>query len=411
MKDKKEIRVIELFAGVGCQRMAMRNILHSTVGICERDVPCIKSYNAIHGETPNFGDIRKVEELPSADLWIFSSPCQSISLSGKQSGFSEGTGTKSSLLWEVKRLLVVAKEKGTLPKHLLMENVKNIISKKMFPEFNRFCEFLESLGYVNSYKVLNAKDFGVAQNRERLFMVSELNGDKFEFPTGSGCTKTLADYLESNVDEKYFMKKSVLDKIMFVNKRYIQYNTSPKIQKSQANRIYFEDTYSFTLSSTGTKCGGKITTTINEMTTNAEFWKKFRKILSDNVFIDLSKLDHQSKNDINVVGADYVNGKIQQTSRIRGVNGISGTIPASAVSDNTKIAYLEDDLNFMKEIEDNIVFRHLTPKEAWRLMGWDDESFEKAKNAGVSEYQLYKQAGNGIVIDVLEAIFNKLYNN
>ena len=163
------IKVIELFAGVGSQREALKraNIEHEIVAISENDKYASRAYELLHGPTNNLGDIKNIDKLSKADLRTYSFPCTDISLAGKMKGFDKGSNTHSSLLWEVQRLLEVAKENDELPKYLLMENVKNIVSKKFMPLFRVWSNYLDSLGYKNFYKVLNAKDYDVPQNRER----------------------------------------------------------------------------------------------------------------------------------------------------------------------------------------------------------------------------------------------------
>ena len=133
--NMQKIKVITLFSGIGSQEMALRNIgiNYEVVGISEIDKFAIKSYEAIHGKVHNFGDISKIEELPYCDLLTYSFPCQDLSISGKQKGISKGT--RSGLLLEVERLLRKAKENGTLPKYLLLENVKNLVGKKFIKDF------------------------------------------------------------------------------------------------------------------------------------------------------------------------------------------------------------------------------------------------------------------------------------
>lgn len=142
------LRVIELFAGIGAQRQALKEagIEHEAVAISEIDKYACLAYEALHGKTRNVGDIRKAGELPPADLWTYSFPCTDISISGKMRGFGQGSGMQSSLLWEVGRLLQTASENGKLPKLLLMENVRNIVSKRFCPKFREWLAFLDSLG-------------------------------------------------------------------------------------------------------------------------------------------------------------------------------------------------------------------------------------------------------------------------
>lgn len=209
------LRLIELFAGIGSQTQALTNIgiAHKVVAISEIDKYAIQSYEAMHGKANNLGDIRKIEELPDADLWTYSFPCQDISVAGKGAGIKEGT--RSGLLFEVERLLRVASEKGTLPKYLLLENVKNLVSKKFKADFDKWLDFLSELGYTNYWKVLNAKDYGIPQNRERVFCVS-IRGkhEPFVFPKPKELTIRLRDMIDEMVDEKFYLKESTIRSIL-----------------------------------------------------------------------------------------------------------------------------------------------------------------------------------------------------
>ncbi len=209
------LRLIELFAGIGSQTQALTNIgiAHKVVAISEIDKYAIQSYEAMHGTANNLGDIRKIEELPDADLWTYSFPCQDISVAGKGAGIKEGT--RSGLLFEVERLLRVASEKGTLPKYLLLENVKNLVSKKFKADFDKWLDFLAELGYTNYWKVLNAKDYGIPQNRERVFCVS-IRGEHepFVFPNPKELTIRLRDMIDEAVDERFYLKESTIRSIL-----------------------------------------------------------------------------------------------------------------------------------------------------------------------------------------------------
>lgn len=209
------LRLIELFAGIGSQTQALTNIgiAHKIVAISEIDKYAIQSYEAMHGKANNLGDIRKIEELPDADLWTYSFPCQDISVAGKGAGIKEGT--RSGLLFEVERLLRVASEKGTLPKYLLLENVKNLVSKKFKADFDKWLDFLAELGYTNYWKVLNAKDYGIPQNRERVFCVSIRGEHKpFVFPKPKELTIRLRDMIDETVDERFYLKESTIRSIL-----------------------------------------------------------------------------------------------------------------------------------------------------------------------------------------------------
>ena len=188
-----KLRICHLFAGVGAPEMALDklNVDYDNVGYSEIDKFAIKSYIAIHGEQPYLGGIEEVEQLPECDLLVYGSPCQDFSVAGDKKGLIDENGnkTRSGLLLDVERLLDKAKADGKLPSMLLMENVKNLVGTKFKPDFDRWLDKLEELGYKNYWKVLNAKDFGVPQNRERVFVVSvrkdiaEQKGD-FVFPEG-----------------------------------------------------------------------------------------------------------------------------------------------------------------------------------------------------------------------------------
>lgn len=211
------LKVIELFAGIGSQHQALKNIgiEHEVVAISEIDKYCIKSYQALHGDsTPNLGDICKIERLPKADLWTYSFPCQDVSVAGKLAGLGEGT--RSGLLYQVERLLNVAKDEDTLPKYLLLENVKNLVSKRFKEHFDKWLEYLESLGYKNYWKVLNAKDYGIPQNRERVFCISIRGADEapFSFPRKQELKLKLKDLLEEEVDEKFYLSQKMIDCFM-----------------------------------------------------------------------------------------------------------------------------------------------------------------------------------------------------
>ena len=188
--------MIELFAGIGSQTQALKNagIEHECVAISEIDKYALQSYELLHGKTLNLGDISAIDPAtaPDCDLITYSFPCQDLSVAGAQLGAEEGSGTRSSLLWECKKLIETKR-----PRFLLMENVKNLVGSTHKPNFEKWLKSLESLGYSNYWKVLNAVDFGVPQSRERVFCVSILNPKKdFIFPTGNGRTAKLRDILD-----------------------------------------------------------------------------------------------------------------------------------------------------------------------------------------------------------------------
>ena len=220
-KITKPVRLIELFAGVGSQAMALKrlgaNFEHYRV--VEFEKYAIKSYNAIHGTDFEPMDITKIigSDLGISDtdkycyIMTYSFPCQDLSVAGKQKGMTKGSGTRSGLLWEVERLL---HEVENLPQVLLMENVPQVHGKKNMEDFQRWIDFLESKGYSNYWQDLNAKNYGVAQNRNRCFMVSILGDYSFKFPEPIELKKVMKDYLEDEVDEKYYINNEKAQKLI-----------------------------------------------------------------------------------------------------------------------------------------------------------------------------------------------------
>ena len=225
----KPIRLIELFAGVGSQAMALRDIGadFEHYRVVEFDKYPVASYNAIHGTNFPTMDVTKITgaDLGSVDVdeyvyvLTYSFPCQDLSVAGKGAGMSKGSGTRSGLLWEVERLL---NECDNLPQVLIMENVPQVHSKKNMPDFQNWLDYLESRGYTTFWQDLNAMNFGVAQSRNRCFAVSLLGDYEFEFPSPIVLETTMKDYLEDEVDEKYYLTsdkaKDLIDKLILDGK-------------------------------------------------------------------------------------------------------------------------------------------------------------------------------------------------
>ena len=273
--QKVKLTMNEMFSGIGCQKRGIDNTgLFDCEVICTSDIDkdAMLSYAAIHcGLTPelienyeyppaekmaeylnsrnigynfeeskpfdwqkklkskdlkkyylacvlskNMGDISKIEELPYADLWTYSFPCQSISVAGKQEGIIKGK-TRSGLLYEIERLLDKAKETNTLPKYLLLENVKNLVGKKFKAQFDDWIAYLDGMGFNTYYQILNAKECGVPQNRERVFAISirkDIDTKKFTFSKPFDNCMRLKDILEDKVDEKYYIENDASKKLI-----------------------------------------------------------------------------------------------------------------------------------------------------------------------------------------------------
>lgn len=412
------LKVIELFAGIGAQRKALQKawIEHEVIAISEIDKYAIQSYNAIYGETPNLGDITKIEKMPKADLWTYSFPCTDISLAGRMNGFEKNSGTRSSLLWEVQRLLSLSNDDGTLPKYLLMENVKNLISKKFKPLFDEWCKYLEKLGYKNFYKALNAKDYGIPQNRERVFMISIRDDNAlYQFPNEIYLDTKLGDYLENDVDEKYYLstklincftdmkdRNGLLRGLQFKQKLIFKDNIARTITTKAGTRPCDNFIVEPVISLDGkvivpqaTKDGYAIANVGDGIYTNRCAFK--RGVVQKDKIPTLKT----SVNDIAVVvtkdSENYIQWKqkgwFDIECRAYKEDKISGAL-------NTR--------GHIKVLTNDVAIRRLTPLECFRLMGFDDEDYQKINELKISDTQAYKMAGNSIVVNCLTEIFKKL---
>lgn len=370
-KIKKRVRLIELFAGIGAQSKALERlgVDFERYRVCEFDRFAIRSYNAIHGANFMPTDIRQWhgKDLGIIDtdkyeyILTYSFPCTDLSVAGQMKGMSRGGGTRSGLLWEVERLL---KETEHLPQILLMENVPQVCADKNADDWAEWLAFLESKGYENFYKVLNAKDYGVPQNRERCFMISILNGRGYEydFPRKVKLTKCLKDLLEKNVDEKYYLSLSTIE--MFVK------HAAKK--QAQGCGLKFEPT----------KGNGVAKCILTRAGSRTE----------DNFILECSQVGELKGGKWDKV--------FKSARRVYGVVGLSPTM-CTRSGGNTEIKVL------IEETGDRV--RKLTPLECFRLMDFDDDDYEKVKAIGMSDSQMYKQAGNSIVVACLEEIFRNLF--
>ena len=201
------LKVLELFAGIGACSKALTNlgIEHEIVDAVEIDKYAVQSFNAVHGTNFEPQDITKWDKDIECDLIMHGSPCQDFSVAGLGKGGDKGSGTRSSLMYETLRIVEKLK-----PKYVIWENVKNLLSKKHRHNFDAYLEAMEKLGYKSKYQVLNAKNYGIPQNRERVFTVSvrkdlEAEFMAFEFPEPIELKTKLKDILEPAVDEKFYL--------------------------------------------------------------------------------------------------------------------------------------------------------------------------------------------------------------
>lgn len=209
----EEIKVLELFGGIGAIRKAFirQHIPFKVVDYVEIDKYAVASYNAIFNENYGPQDITEWNKDIKVDFIMHGSPCQDFSVAGLQQGGDEGTGTRSSLMWETVRIINQVK-----PKYVLWENVKNVISKKHRHNFDKYIDALGNMGYNSYYQVLNAKDYGIPQNRERVFTLSirkDVDENNFKFPEKEELKLRLKDMLEEQVDEKYYLSDDKVSKI------------------------------------------------------------------------------------------------------------------------------------------------------------------------------------------------------
>ena len=428
----QKLRVAEFFSGIGAQSQALKNIgiNFEVVATSDWNVGATLSYEAIHcdskinhsagmlesdideylyktgisndGKKPltlaqikktsmtkkkeiynafqnsnNMGSILNIDanDVPDCDLLTYSFPCTSVSLSGSMEGLTKGSGTSSSLLWECQKII-----EAKMPKYLLMENVKNLVGKKFKPEFDKWTNYLDGLGYKSFWKVINAKNQGIPQNRERVFLVSILDEKAdYNFPDDIPLDKKLKDMLDATVDEKYYISQDKVDKLL-AKVSYIEPTPEDKIiqvgnivdtgnwENPQRGRVYSPEGISPTVV---TVTGGGLEAKVLIKNATSKGYLE----AEDGDGIDLSYPDSKTRR-----------GRVQKQ--------MSHTIQT------------QDSLGVLLEYR----IRKITPRECWRLMGFKDAQFEKAEELH-SNSSLYKQAGNSIVVNVLEGIFNNLFQD
>lgn len=448
-----KLRVLENFAGYGSQSIALDNlnIENEVVGISEIEPDAIIAYAAIRGcnlnkainistddmkkilmdknvgydfqknkskiprmkkdkliqlfnadqFSKNLGDISiiKPQDVPQHDLFTYSFPCQDISVSGKMQGIERGQ-TRSGLLYECEKIIEYCR-----PKYLLMENVKNLVGKKFKPQFNDWLEHLESLGYTNYWKVLNAKDFGIAQNRERVFVVSILGDENYEFPNGFKLEKRLKDFLEYSVDDKYYLSEEI-------QKRFKQTKvddginniigtTAPEFRTiGQRDLVYSQE---------GTM-GALVATDYKQPKQIVEIPQATKK--------GYAELEIPGIADLSFPNSKTRRGRVQEggtdsqelcvfeevkNGAIRGRYNEDGKIEQQLELKSDGV------INTITGVQkDNIV---VVPRinQVGMLDIKGNEQIDRIQQTGLSDSAQYKLAGNSIVVQVLEGIFKNLY--
>lgn len=366
------LKVLELFAGIGACSKALTNlgIEHEIVDAVEIDKWAVKSFNAVHGTNFEPQDITKWDKNIEVDLIMHGSPCQDFSLAGLQKGGNEGSGTRSSLMYETIRIVDKLK-----PKYVIWENVRNLLSNNHKHNFDKYIEIMDELGYDSVYRVLNAKDYGVPQNRERVFTVS-IRKDKnkpFDFPTPIPLEKKLSDVLDKEVDPKFY-----LSSVQIENMAKQTYNTSNIKSRLRGDM-------------------GRTITAREHKDPQCVVTPLQRKVCD-------TALEKGLVEPNDAIEYTFSNARLKEME--------AGWIKKQNRTDNSIISTLKtkpDSLGVTveREREREYAIRKLTPKECWRLMGFSDEDFAKAEKFN-SNSQLYKQAGNSIVVNVLMGIFKNL---
>jgi DNA (cytosine-5)-methyltransferase 1 len=465
------LRVLELCAGIGACSKALTNlgIKHEIVDAVEIDKYAIKSFNAMHGTNFEPQDITTWNKDIKADLIIHGSPCQDFSVAGKNAGGDEGSGTRSSLLYETLRIV-----EKVQPDIVIWENVKNLLSKRHKHNHEAYIQRMSDMGYDSITQILNAEDYGIPQNRERVFTLSIKRGSKlvksYTRPQPRPLELKLKDILEDEVEERYYLTDEQVASFVASTERAkakgngFKFEPIERERESYAcgseqgresadrqlhqgivgrgeainghdilKRVYGTDGCSPTIS---TMQGGNREPKIvasrgghnmqhleprkDDLTNTITSVQKDNYVAEPQV-IKLGKTDSHQKGGVysdeaiaptmtattykqpiqiktaNKTGFDMATdgdgidlGYPNSTTRRGRVgHGVAKTIPTGDSQGTI----------------DGMRIRKLTPRECWRLMGFDDADFDKAQAAGISNTQLYKQAGNSIVVNCLEAIF------
>lgn len=400
------MKVLSLFSGIGAFEKALDRlgIDYELVGFSEIDKYAVKSYCAIHGvdESLNYGDITKIDAkaLPKdIDLITYGFPCQDISIAGQQKGLlnEDGTKTRSGLFFDALRII-----EETKPRVAIAENVKNLTSKSFKKQFSIVLESLEAAGYNNYWQVLNGKDYGVPQNRERVFIVSirkNIDTGAFEFPKPFTLDTRLKDILEDSVDEKFYLSDARIEKLLehkrrnaengngfgakFVNENDISsaLTTSPEKSSGQYLRETQPTLIGGMQKNQSIKQNGICTTLTSPMGTGGGY---IPMVVEQPQVVQVGNCcPTKTRNNPN-------QGRIYDTEGLAPcLNQMGGGNRQPFVSNNSN------------------VIRKLTPKECWRLMDFDDTDFEKADVVN-SNTQLYKQAGNSIIVRVCQYLLQAL---
>lgn len=358
--NKDNVKVGTFFSGIGSPEMAFKRLKDNgviknfeSVFYCEIDKYAVKSYCAIHNKTENdnLGDITKINgaDLPYCDIWIGGFPCQDISMAGVRRGFDFNSNTRSSLGWKMIQFLREIKDP---PKVVIFENVAAITNVNMRRTLNLFKKDLEDLGYTLYDQVLTALDYGTPQNRERYFLVAIKGNYLYYFPEKIKLKLRLKDLLEKDIDPNLVLS----EKVPFDLQKFVENRNYDKNSKLICKNL-----------------------------------KDRRKRYVINLYRFIDGKNH--------CGRD-TSSRYNQTARLWSMNGYCPTLTANSTEDTSKMIIYKDNCFFVKKI---------SPLESWRFMGFSDDDFYKAKSIGISNRQLFKQAGNSIATNVIYYILKNLF--
>ena len=467
----EKLKVFTAFSGYDSQCMALDrlNIDYNLVGWSEIDKYAIQAHNALYPQYAdrNYGDISKINwvNVPDFDLFTMSSPCQDFSNAGLQRGGEEGSGTRSSLLWECRKAIEIKR-----PKYILFENVKALVSSKFINGFNKWQKELEQYGYTNFCQVLNAKNYGVPQNRERIFMVSIRNDidKRYHFPEPIKLEKRLRDVLEDEVDEKYYLSDKLVESLSRDNggykgmipkdkddvactltARYFKmgrsdnYVTDTTIclnskvdgkQPSLQDRVYSTEGISTALTTSFLPSVMRVGNLKEDKGfSNPQVGRVYSdeglsptldtmqgggrqpKILAMRGRSSGQELEQRKDDITNTITTVQKDNLLAEPKILfKGIVFNEGDGLYCSTSESFNRAGLSNLSRTLKASQHDACMvvdsciRKLTPRECFRLMGVNEKDINILINSGISNSQQYKMAGNGIVVDVLVEIFRNL---
>jgi DNA (cytosine-5)-methyltransferase 1 len=376
-----KLKFIDMFCGIGTIRMGMEQAGHECVYSIEWDKHKRRIYSVIFGKEPEGRDIRECRgvELPRADCWCFGAPCQDFSLAGERKGLE---GDRSSLVQEVFRLIRETPEEYR-PKYLLYENVKGMLSSNKGFDFFKILFEMASLSYDTiRYSILNSKDFGVPQNRERVFTIGFKKGEsnEFEFPVKQKLSIRLKDILESEVDRKYYVSEEYHRRLIV----------------NQTNSIIKQPPHGDEIKIVGT--------TVNPEAkgTNFRHWVHD----TDGIIGALTACDYKQPRQILVrenTKKGYAEAYEGDGIRLDHIGGSTGRARVQPQRSNTLTTGSHAGV-----IEKGFKIRRLTPKECWRLQGVPDTITDKVISSGIIDTHMYRGAGDACTVNVIYEIAKRL---